>query len=1211
MTDSGRGHRPACGSLRRYALQSDRQRAHRRARDGRPASRGSCGAATSCCSAAGSSPEWTELPLAAGFMPFMDLLLNRLARGEVALARGRAGRRRCRCPTCATGVRQGEREWRVEGGGSFRPADVGAYYLLAGADTLGAISANLDPRESLLAPAARTTRSGSSGTGARVVPLERGRRRWRSAAGAMADLRGPLLLAALAARRSPSSVWRACGGGSGEAPAGARRVRRARRRRRISPTRLPARGETLPPRRTAPARAASVLAAWLAHALPAAAGRGRRHHAGARRSAGSPTSPCSPTSPSRSIPSARRWARRSRTTRSPASGPRRSRRCCAGRLRMLVTTARATAERTLVPAALERLRLRARAGRAASARATWPRALEAMGYRRVATVTEVAEFSVRGGILDVYGFGMAAPARLEWWGDDISSHPRRSTSPPSARCEELEEVTVLPVSTAVALEPSGDDVGRRPRRRARRCSSCCPPTPCSSRRRPAPTRTRWSARGARRSTTSRSPGGWARTCPAATRSSRSPTAWRERLARVPAAHAARRQPPISSSASSRRSRSTATSTGCARCSPDRRPRSSSATTRASSSGSTSCSTRAAAGDAGRTLAIGALDGGFVMPLAPGAHRPRDLPPRAPAAARPALPPGGAVARHRRAHRAATTWCTSSTASGSIAGSRRSWWASPRSRWRSWSTRAATGSTCRSTGSTSSSATAPRARTATGRRRGSTGSAARRGSGSGSRPARRSSRWPPSCSTSTPGARVAAGYAFPPDTQWQRELESSFLYEDTPDQRKATDEVKTRHGAAAARWIGCWSATSATARPRSRCAPRSRRCRAASRSRCWCRRRFSRSSTAARSASGWPTSRSRSRCSPASGPRRSRRRRSRGWPTGQTDIVIGTHRLLSKDVDVQGPRPPGRGRGASLRRQAQGAAQGAPARGGRAHAHRDADSAHAASLARRAARPHADRDRRRATARRSSPSSSRGTTGCSRRRSRGSSIAAGRSSSSTTGSRPSRPIAARVRALAPRARVGRGARTDAGGGAGDGHARVRGRRGGRPRLHHDRRVGARRAEREHDGRPRRRPLRPGPALPAPRPGGPEPPPGVLLPAGARRHRRRRRGAAPGAGAPHRARRRLPDRAQGPGAPRRGQPARRGAVGPRPRGRLRPVPAVAGGDGAGLRGQGGDGAARAARRGARPSGAPAGRLRPRRRRQARPVPPTGAGARTRRN
>ena len=34
-----------------------------------------------------------------------------------------------------------------------------------------------------------------------------------------------------------------------------------------------------------------------------------------------------------------------------------------------------------------------------------------------------------------------------------------------------------------------------------------------------------------------------------------------------------------------------------------------------------------------------------------------------------------------------------------------------------------------------------------------------------------------------------GFAFPPDTEWQRELEASFIYEETPDQRRAVDEVK--------------------------------------------------------------------------------------------------------------------------------------------------------------------------------------------------------------------------------------------------------------------------------------------------------------------------------------------------------------------------------------------------------------------------------------
>src|SRR5256885_1551886 len=41
----------------------------------------------------------------------------------------------------------------------------------------------------------------------------------------------------------------------------------------------------------------------------------------------------------------------------------------------------------------------------------------------------------------------------------------------------------------------------------------------------------------------------------------------------------------------------------------------------------------------------------------------------------------------------------------------------------------------------------------------------------------------------PPRQLAPGFAFPPDTPWQRELESAFLYEDTPDQRRASEEVK--------------------------------------------------------------------------------------------------------------------------------------------------------------------------------------------------------------------------------------------------------------------------------------------------------------------------------------------------------------------------------------------------------------------------------------
>jgi len=38
-------------------------------------------------------------------------------------------------------------------------------------------------------------------------------------------------------------------------------------------------------------------------------------------------------------------------------------------------------------------------------------------------------------------------------------------------------------------------------------------------------------------------------------------------------------------------------------------------------------------------------------------------------------------------------------------------------------------------------------------------------------------------------KASPGFAFPPDTVWQAELEASFLYEDTPDQARATQEVK--------------------------------------------------------------------------------------------------------------------------------------------------------------------------------------------------------------------------------------------------------------------------------------------------------------------------------------------------------------------------------------------------------------------------------------
>jgi hypothetical protein len=153
-------------------------------------------------------PAWTELPVSAGFMPFMDALVNRLARGEVSLADGAPGDL-VPLPDLVSDVRQGERDWRVEGGGVFRPGEPGAYYLLAGDDTVGAITANIDPRESLLAPAT-DAQARRLWRDARLVSLDEvGDAVFTSAA--RGDIRGAMLLAALLfalAETALASLWR-------------------------------------------------------------------------------------------------------------------------------------------------------------------------------------------------------------------------------------------------------------------------------------------------------------------------------------------------------------------------------------------------------------------------------------------------------------------------------------------------------------------------------------------------------------------------------------------------------------------------------------------------------------------------------------------------------------------------------------------------------------------------------------------------------------------------------------------------------------------------------------------------------------------------------------------------------------------------------------------------------------------------------------------
>jgi transcription-repair coupling factor (superfamily II helicase) len=91
-----------------------------------------------------------------------------------------------------------------------------------------------------------------------------------------------------------------------------------------------------------------------------------------------------------------------------------------GRAAILVTTPRAVQERSPSVEGLTDLRLELRVGGELRL-SELARRLESMGLQRVATVEEVGQFALRGGILDVFGFGSPEPARIEFWGDTIES----------------------------------------------------------------------------------------------------------------------------------------------------------------------------------------------------------------------------------------------------------------------------------------------------------------------------------------------------------------------------------------------------------------------------------------------------------------------------------------------------------------------------------------------------------------------------------------------------------------------------------------------------------------------------------------------------------------------------------------------------------------------------------------------------------------------
>jgi transcription-repair coupling factor (superfamily II helicase) len=85
-------------------------------------------------------------------------------------------------------------------------------------------------------------------------------------------------------------------------------------------------------------------------------------------------------------------------------------------------------------------------------------AFETAGYERVDTVVEVGQWSVRGGIVDVFVPSHPSPARLEFFGDDVESI-RRFDPTTQRSTDVLDELLVLPLGG-----PPDDAVGAARRR---------------------------------------------------------------------------------------------------------------------------------------------------------------------------------------------------------------------------------------------------------------------------------------------------------------------------------------------------------------------------------------------------------------------------------------------------------------------------------------------------------------------------------------------------------------------------------------------------------------------------------------------------------------------------------------------------------------------------------------------------------------------------
>ena len=325
------------------------------------------------------------------------------------------------------------------------------------------------------------------------------------------------------------------------------------------------------------------------------------------------------------------------------------------------------------------------------------------------------------------------------------------------------------------------------------------------------------------------------------------------------------------------------------------------------------------------------------------------------------------------------------------------------------TPATTSCSCRSSGSISSRSTPAR------RGRRSIGWAARRGSARRRRVKKAMRDMAEELLKLYAARKAVPGHAFSPDSHWQQEFEDAFEYELTPDQKTAIADIKrdmespTPMDRLLCGDVG-YGKTEVAMRAAFKAVMDGKQVAFLAPTTVLA---FQHQKTLKERFAGFPVriemvSRFRSKAE--------QKEALADLAAGKVDIIVGTHRLLSKDVAVPRPRPARRRRGAAVRRRAQGEDQAAPEEGGRADDERDADSADAEHVARRHPRHVDHRDAAEGSPVDSDQRRQVRSAGHRPRDPAASSSAAGRSTSSTTASSRSSRSATCVQRLVPEARV---------------------------------------------------------------------------------------------------------------------------------------------------------------------------------------------------